>query len=118
MNDLKTPVARLARLFRDARDRWKAKALERQKRLRAAQVRIRDLEHSRAYWKERALAAEGRAPASDCSAAHRRRCSSRSSSACRCRRPRDDDARGCPRRPAFFSDWPATVTFYANCMRR
>jgi hypothetical protein len=25
MNDLKTPVSRLARLFRDARDRWKAK---------------------------------------------------------------------------------------------
>ena len=58
MDDLKTPVARLARLFRDARDKWKAKALERQKRLRAAQVRIRDLEHSRAYWKARALAAE------------------------------------------------------------
>jgi hypothetical protein len=68
MNDLKTPVARLARLFRDARDRWKAKALERQKRLRAAQVRIRDLEHSRSYWKERALAAEGQAPASGASA--------------------------------------------------
>jgi len=64
MNDLKTPVARLARVFRDARDRWKAKALERQKRLRAAQVRIRDLEHSRAYWKARALAAEeGQTPA-------------------------------------------------------
>jgi hypothetical protein len=64
MNDLKIPVARLARLFRDARDRWKAKALARQQRLRAAQVRIRDLEHSRAYWKARALAAEGQAPAS------------------------------------------------------
>jgi hypothetical protein len=64
MNDLKTPVARLARLFRDARDRWRAKALERQQRLRAAQVRIRDLEHSRAYWKARALAAAGQAPAS------------------------------------------------------
>jgi len=36
MNDLKTPVSRLWRLFRDARDRWKAKALERQKRVRAA----------------------------------------------------------------------------------
>jgi hypothetical protein len=68
MNDLKTPVARLARVFRDARDRWKAKALERQQRLRAAQVRIRDLEHSRAYWKARALAAEeGQAPGSDAS---------------------------------------------------
>jgi len=63
MNDLKTPVSRLARVFRDARDRWKAKALARQQCLRAAQVRIRDLEHSRAYWKARALAAEGQAPA-------------------------------------------------------
>lgn len=67
MNDLKTPVSRLARLFRDARDRWRAKALVRQQRLRAAQVRIRDLEHSRAYWKARALAAEGQAPASEAS---------------------------------------------------
>ena len=63
MNDLKTPVSRLLRVFRDARDRWKAKALERQKRLRAAQVRIRDLERSRAYWKARALAGEDQAPA-------------------------------------------------------
>lgn len=67
MNDLKTPVSRLARLFRDARDRWKAKALERRKRLRAAQVRIRDLECSRAYWKARALAAEDQTPASGAS---------------------------------------------------
>lgn len=64
MNDLKTPVARLLRLARRARDGWKGKALERQQRLRAAQVRIRDLEHSRAYWKTRALAAEGGASAS------------------------------------------------------
>ena len=35
MNDLKTPVARLARLFRDARDRWRAKALERQQQVHA-----------------------------------------------------------------------------------
>jgi hypothetical protein len=66
MNDPKTPVSRLLRLLRSARERWKAKALERQKRLRAAQVRIRDLEHSRAYWKERALSAEGRARARRC----------------------------------------------------
>ena len=62
MTDFKTPVARLARLFRIARDKWKAKAIERQARLRAAQVRIRDLERSRAYWKARALAAETQDP--------------------------------------------------------
>jgi hypothetical protein len=67
MNDLKTPVSRLARLFRDARDHWKAKALERQKRLRTAQIRIRDLERSRAYWKARALAAGGKTSASGAS---------------------------------------------------
>jgi hypothetical protein len=43
MPDLKPPVSRLARVFRDARDRWKAKALEHQQRVRATQVRIRDL---------------------------------------------------------------------------
>jgi hypothetical protein len=59
MNDLKTPSTRLARLARAARDAWKGKAQERQQRLRAAQVRIRDLEQSRSYWKTRALAAEG-----------------------------------------------------------
>lgn len=67
MNDLKTPVFRLLRVFRDARDRWKAKAIERQQRLRAAQVRIRDLERSRAYWKARALATGGQTPASGAS---------------------------------------------------
>jgi hypothetical protein len=63
MNDVKTPFTRLLRLTRAARDAWKGKAQERQKRLRAAQVRIRDLEQSRSYWKMRALAAEGGASA-------------------------------------------------------
>ena len=63
MNPFKSPVARLARVFRDSRDNWKAKALDKQQRLRAAQVKIRDLEHSRAKWKARALAAEEAAAA-------------------------------------------------------
>jgi hypothetical protein len=58
MNAFKSPVARLAHLFQQSRDAWKAKALERQQRLRAAQVKIRDLENSRAQWKARALKAE------------------------------------------------------------
>jgi hypothetical protein len=76
------PRVAAAALFRDARDRWKAKALERQKRLRAAQVRIRDLERSRAYWKERALSAEGRASASGATAAVERRGQRRRGAAC------------------------------------
>jgi len=55
----KSPSARLARLFKKSRDAWKATALDKQRRLRAAQVKIRDLEDSRARWKARALAAEG-----------------------------------------------------------
>ncbi|MFB1497545.1 hypothetical protein, partial [Thiocapsa sp. N5-Cardenillas] len=59
MDTFKTPVARLARLFRASRDAWRAKALDKQQRLRAARVKIRDLEASRTYWKNRALASEG-----------------------------------------------------------
>jgi hypothetical protein len=69
MDHVKTPVARLLHLVCDGRDRWKAKALERQKRLCAAQVRIRDLEHGLAYWKARASSAEGQAPERDASGA-------------------------------------------------
>ena len=58
MNAFKSPVTRLANLFQRSRDAWKAKALARQQRLRAAEVKIRDLEHSRAHWKARALKAE------------------------------------------------------------
>jgi hypothetical protein len=62
MESFKSPASRLARLFKKSRGVWKTKALEKQQRLRAAQVRIRDLEKSRAYWKQRALAAEGGEP--------------------------------------------------------
>ena len=65
MESFKSPVARLARLFQTSRDAWKAKALDKQRRLRAAQVKIRDLEASRAQWKERALAAEAAAARRD-----------------------------------------------------
>jgi hypothetical protein len=64
MESFKSPASRLARLFKRSRNAWKTKALDKQQRLRAAQVRIRDLEKSRAYWKERALTAEGGACAS------------------------------------------------------
>jgi hypothetical protein len=43
------------------RDRWKGKAGERKRRLKSAQIRIRDLEGSRELWRERAELAERRA---------------------------------------------------------
>jgi hypothetical protein len=58
MKEFKSPVSRLAKLFKKSRDAWKGKALEKQQRLRAAQVKVRDLEQSREQWKKRALEAE------------------------------------------------------------
>ncbi len=54
MTDYKSPPGRLARFFRDSRDGWKQKALERQNRLRAADVKVRDLKKSRDKWKREA----------------------------------------------------------------
>jgi hypothetical protein len=56
--EFKSPTSRLARLFRAGRDNWKEKALEKQKRLRALEIKVRDLSASREYWKNRAIAAE------------------------------------------------------------
>lgn len=56
--EFKSPTSRLARLFRASRDNWKERALEKQKKLRASEIKIRDLLASREYWKKRAIAAE------------------------------------------------------------
>ena len=56
--EFKSPTSRLARLFRAGRDNWKEKALEKQKKLRALEIKVRDLSASREYWKNRAMAAE------------------------------------------------------------
>ena len=58
MPEFKTPVSRRARLFRKGRDRWKQKALDRQQKIRALEIKIRDLSSSRQNWKQRALEAE------------------------------------------------------------
>jgi hypothetical protein len=56
--EFKSPTSRLARLFRAGRDNWKQRALEKQKKLRALEIKVRDLSASREYWKTRAIAAE------------------------------------------------------------
>ena len=58
MQEFKSPVTRLARLFRKGRDNWKEKALEKQAKTRSLEIKIRDLSNSRENWKARALAAE------------------------------------------------------------
>ena len=54
MADFKSSYARLARLFKKSRDKWKNKAIERHKEIRALKVKIRDLETSRSHWKTQA----------------------------------------------------------------
>ncbi|MDZ8106340.1 MAG: hypothetical protein RM338_12065 [Nostoc sp. DedQUE12a] len=58
MQEFKSPSSRLARLFRKGRDNWKLRALEKQKKLRALEIKVRDLSASRDYWKNRAKIAE------------------------------------------------------------
>jgi len=50
----KSSPSRLARLFRQGREKWKKKALDRQKKLQAADIKVRDLEKSRDKWKREA----------------------------------------------------------------
>ena len=58
MKDYRSKSEKLASWFLSSRNSWKQRALQKQKKLRAAQIKIRDLEKSRKYWKERAKEAE------------------------------------------------------------
>jgi hypothetical protein len=60
MQEFKSPVTRLARLFHKGRDNWREKALEKQSKVRSLEIKIRDLTNSRSNWKARALAAENK----------------------------------------------------------
>jgi hypothetical protein len=51
----KSAPGRLARLFESSRDRWKGRAAQKQRTIRAQRVTIRDLKASRDYWKAQAL---------------------------------------------------------------
>ena len=53
----KSAPTRLARLFESSRDRWKQRAAQKQRTIRAQRVTIRDLKGSRDYWKAHALEA-------------------------------------------------------------
>lgn len=58
MRKYKSEPGRLARLFKASREKWRAQAAAKQKKVRALETRVRDLEASRAKWKARAQAAE------------------------------------------------------------
>ena len=54
----KSSIERLAKSFKQSRDLWKRRAIKLQKKLRAQEIRIRDLQKSRELWKRRAKTAE------------------------------------------------------------
>lgn len=58
MEEYKSQESRLVRLFHSGRERWKQRALEKQKRVRSLEVNVRDLRSSRDRWKDRARRAE------------------------------------------------------------
>ena len=58
MKGYKTTDTRLANLFKDAREKWRKRALSKQKKLRAMEIKVRDISLSREKWKEKALKME------------------------------------------------------------
>jgi hypothetical protein len=46
MNEFKSPVSLRVRLWRQSRDNWKEKALVKQEKLRALEIKVRDLSQS------------------------------------------------------------------------
>lgn len=52
MKNFKTQDGRLARIFRDGRNKWKQKAADRHKENRALEVKVRDLLESRTRWRD------------------------------------------------------------------
>jgi len=56
MKGYKSPVSRLVRIFKKSRDAWKKRAIQRQEKVRALEVKVRDLSKSRERWKEKAKA--------------------------------------------------------------
>lgn len=57
-SSFQTPPRILIPKLVTGRDRWKAKANVRKKKLKAATIRIRDLQNSRENWRDRCQAAE------------------------------------------------------------
>ena len=51
VNQYRSSTQRLASWFLDSRNKWKQRALNKQKELRKAGIKIRDLQKSREDWK-------------------------------------------------------------------
>jgi len=51
--DYKSPIKKLVKFFLISRDKWKERALEKQKKIEQLEVKVRDLSNSRDKWKEK-----------------------------------------------------------------
>lgn len=60
MKEYKSTDSRLAHIFQSSRDSWKQRALEKQRKVRYLEVKVRDVTKSRDYWKDRAKEAESK----------------------------------------------------------
>ena len=89
MQEFKSPVSRLARLFHKGRDNWREKALEKQTKMRSLEVKIRDLSNSRENWKSRALAAEKKLKSLELEGISEKKTNSNQKRQCRGRSSRD-----------------------------
>lgn len=58
MSEYKSPVSRLARLFKRSRDKWRQRSQAKQKRIRELETKVRDLSKSREQWKQKAKQAQ------------------------------------------------------------
>lgn len=58
MPQYKSTASRLARIFKKSRDGWKKRAKQKQKKIRALETKVRDLNRSRDGWKEKAKQAQ------------------------------------------------------------
>ena len=54
MKGYKSNETRLIYLFKEGREKWKERALSKQKKLRAMEIKVRDISLSREKWKEKA----------------------------------------------------------------
>ena len=58
MKGYQSSETRLVYLFKDGREKWKERALSKQKKLRAMEIKVRDISLSRDKWKEKVLELE------------------------------------------------------------
>jgi len=53
-NNYKSPVKKLVKFFQESRDKWKARSLDKQKRIDFLETKVKDLRNSRDHWKQKA----------------------------------------------------------------